>query len=89
MKSNLSKEQYMSLFCQRVKIINRYPVYVSERTHDILKRTVANMGIYRLSISTLIENIIVNHLETYASQIKEIHQNEWERLFPEEEEEED
>ncbi len=85
MKSNISKEQYMSVFCRRVKIINRYPVYVSERTHDILKWVVANMGIYRLSISTLIENIIVDHLETYTSQMKEIQQEEQERLFPDKE----
>lgn len=86
MKSNVSIEQYISVFCRRVKITNRYPVYVSEKTHDILKRTVSNMGIYKLSISTLIESIITHHLETYASQIKEIQQYEQERLFPEEDE---
>lgn len=86
MKSNISKEQYELTFCKRVKIINRYPVYVSARTHDILKQTVANMGIFKLSISTLIENIIVDHLDTYMSQIKEIQQNEQERLYPKEEE---
>ena len=86
MRSNISTEQYMSVFCQRVKIKNRNPLYVSKRTHDILKRTVANMGVYKLSISTLIENIIVDHLETYASQIQEIQQYEQERLFPEDNE---
>lgn len=86
MKSNISREQYELIFCKRAKILNRYPVYVSARTHDILKRTVANMGIFKLSISTFIENIITNHLETYESQMKEIQQGEQERLYPNEDE---
>jgi len=86
MKNNISKEQYELTFCKRVKITNRYPVYVSARTHDILKQTVANMGIFKLSISTLVENIITDHLKAYASQIKEIQQDEQERLYPEEDE---
>lgn len=86
MRNNISKEQYELTFCKRVKIKNRYPVYVSARTHDILKQTVANMGIFKLSISTLVENIVADHLNTYMNQIKEIQQNEQERLYPKEEE---
>ena len=53
MKRNISREQYELIFCKRAKITNRFPVYISEKTHHILKRTVANMGIFKLSIVNL------------------------------------
>ena len=82
MKKNISKEQYKAVFCKRVKVIDRAPVYINARTHDILKRTVTNMGVFKLSISALVENIITDHLQKYESQINEIQQDEQERLYP-------
>lgn len=81
MKAKITKEDYKELFAKRVVINNRYPVYVSGRTHDILKRMIGNMMIWKLSISTLVENILIHHLETYSEQIKEIETEEMERLF--------
>lgn len=82
MKKNISKQQYKSVFCKRVKVINRAPVYINVRTHDILKRAVTNMGVFKLSISALVENILTKHLQKYESQISEIQQEEQERLYP-------
>lgn len=82
MENSISKQQYKSVFCKRVKVVNRAPVYINVRTHDILKRAVANMGVYKLSISALVENIVTEHLQKYESQINEIQQDEQERLYP-------
>lgn len=82
MENSISKQQYKSVFCKRVKVVNRAPVYINTRTHDILKRTVTNMGVFRLSISALVENILTEHLQNYESQIREIQQDEQERLYP-------
>jgi ATP phosphoribosyltransferase regulatory subunit HisZ len=40
------------------------------------------MGVYKLSISALVENIITEHLQKYESQISQIQQEEQERLYP-------
>lgn len=39
------------------------------------------MMIWKLSISTLVENILIHHLETYSVQIKAIEIEELKRLF--------
>ncbi|MFV0538335.1 MAG: DUF3408 domain-containing protein [Dysgonomonas sp.] len=81
MKTKITKKDYKELFGKRVIVNNRYPVYVSGRTHDILKRMIGNIMIWKLSISTLVEDILIHHLETYSEQIKEIEIEEMERLF--------
>lgn len=86
MKRNISKEQYRLTFCKRVNITGRYPVYISERTHYILKKAVANMGVFKLSMSTFVENIITEHLEAHEPQIRDIQLEEQERLYPNEDE---
>ena len=85
MKSNISKEQYKATFCKRTKVDNRYPVYVSEKTHARLKKAVNNMMLWKLSISSLVENILAQHLDTYAEQIKQIIIEENQKLFDDEE----
>jgi hypothetical protein len=85
MENSISKQQYKAVFCKRVKVIDRAPVYINVRTHDILKRAVTNMGVFKLSISALVENIITEHLQKYESQINEIQQEEQERLYPSQE----
>ena len=82
MENSISKQQYKSVFCKRVKVIDRTPVYINARTHDILKRAVTNMGAFKLCISALVENIVTEHLQKYESQINEIQQDEQERLYP-------
>lgn len=80
-KNNLSTDKYRELFCEHVEFDNRQPVYVSMKTHVRLKKAVYNMGVYGLSISSFIENILTHHLNVFDEQMKEIEKQEHEKLF--------
>ncbi len=71
----LSLDEYRATYLQVPKIINRKPVFVSEKVRDELDRIVRTLGGRGMSASGLIENLVRLHLEAYREDI-----GQWRKL---------
>ena len=67
----LSLEESRTTYLQVPKIINRKPVFVSEKVRDELDEIVRRLGGRGMSTSGLIENLTRLHLETYREDIEQ------------------
>ena len=67
----LSLEEYRTTYLQVPKIINRKPVFVSEKVRDELDRIVRSLGGRGMSASGLIENLVRLHLDAYRNDIEQ------------------
>ncbi len=63
-------EQYLQTFLQISKIDNRKPVFVSCHTRDRLDEIVRRLGGRKMSVSGLIENLALHHLELYGEDVE-------------------
>ena len=63
-------EQYRQTFLQVPKIDDRKPVFVSCHTRDRLDEIVRRLGGRKMSVSGLIENLALHHLELYGEDIE-------------------
>ncbi len=71
----LSLDEYRATYLQVPKIVNRKPVFVSEKVRDELDRIVRTLGGRGMSASGLIENLVRLHLEAYREDI-----DQWRKL---------
>lgn len=67
----LSLEEYRTTYLQVPKIINRKPVFVSEKVRNELDELVRRLGGRGMSASGLIENLTRLHLKTYREDIEQ------------------
>lgn len=63
-------EQYRQTFLQIPKIEDRKPVFVSCHTRNKLDEIVRRLGGRKMSVSGLIENLALHHLELYGEDIE-------------------
>ena len=71
----LSLDEYRATYLQVPRIVNRKPVFVSEKVRDELDRIVRTLGGRGMSASGLIENLVRLHLEAYREDI-----GQWRKL---------
>lgn len=64
-------EQYRQTFLQVPKIDDRKPVFVSCDTQNRLDEIVRRLGGRKMSVSGLIENMALHHLELYGEDIEQ------------------
>ncbi|MDR2497412.1 MAG: DUF3408 domain-containing protein [Tannerellaceae bacterium] len=69
-----SQGDYQSAFFTRVDFTHRKPLYITATTHRRLMRIVHLMDESKATISSYVENIIINHLETFKEDIDTIYQ---------------
>jgi len=60
---------YQSLFFNRIDFTYRKPLYITATTHRRLMRIVHLMDESKATISSYVENIILNHLDTFKEEI--------------------
>lgn len=65
---------YQSLFFNRIDFTHRKPLYITATTHRRLMRIVHLMDESKATISSYVENIIQNHLDTFKEEIDIIYQ---------------
>lgn len=65
---------YQSLFFNRIDFTHRKPLYITAMTHRRLMRIVHLMDESKATISSYVENIILNHLDTFKEEIDTIYQ---------------
>ena len=66
-----SLEEYRQTFLHAPRIIDRKPVFLSASTREQLDRIVRQLGDRKMSVSGLIENLALNHLQTYHDDIEQ------------------
>jgi hypothetical protein len=64
---------YQSLFFNRIDFTHRKPLYITATTHRRLMRIVHLMDESKATISSYVENIILNHLDTFKEEIDTIY----------------
>ena len=64
-------EEYRTTFLQVPRIENRKPVFISGSVRDRLDRIVRTLGTRRMSVSGLLENLAVHHLEIYRDDLEQ------------------
>ena len=64
---------YQSLFFNRIDFTHRKPLYITATTHRRLMRIVHLMDESKSTISSYVENIILNHLDTFKEEIDTIY----------------
>jgi len=67
----LSLEEYRTTFLQVPQIEDRKPVFISGSIRDKLDRIVRTLGTRRMSVSGLLENLAVHHLEMYRDDLEQ------------------
>ncbi len=65
----LSLDEYRATYLQVPRIVNRKPVFVSEKVRDELDRIVRTLGGRGMSVSGLVENLARQHLAAYGNDI--------------------
>jgi hypothetical protein len=68
-----SQGDYQSTFFTRVDFTHRKPLYITATTHRRLMRIVHLMDESKATISSYVENIILNHMETFKEDIDMIY----------------
>ncbi|PXV58466.1 uncharacterized protein DUF3408 [Dysgonomonas alginatilytica] len=64
-----TQDDYQEVFFVRVDFTHRKPLYITAATHRRLMRIVHLMDESKATISSYVENIILNHLETFREDI--------------------
>ena len=67
----LSLEEYRTAFLQVPRIEDRKPVFISGSIRDKLDKIVRTLGTRRMSVSGLLENLAVRHLEMYRDDLEQ------------------
>lgn len=67
----MGRRESRTTYLQVPKIINRKPVFVSEKVRNELDEIVRRLGGRGMSASGLIENLTRLHLETYREDIEQ------------------
>ncbi|QIK52883.1 DUF3408 domain-containing protein [Dysgonomonas sp. HDW5B] len=68
-----TQDDYPDVFFVRVDFTHRKPLYITAATHRRLMRIVHLMDESKATISSYVENIILNHLETFREDIDTIY----------------
>lgn len=64
---------YQDVFFNRIDFTHRKPLYITATTHRRLMRIVHLMDESKATIGSYVENIILNHLETFKEDIDTIY----------------
>lgn len=72
-KKRKTQDDYQEVFFVRVDFTHRKPLYITAATHRRLMRIVHLMDESKATISSYVENIILNHLETFREDIDTIY----------------
>ena len=80
-KDTLNQKQivqtdYMEIYFEKINLTNRQQVSISRETHLTLFSLVSMIGGHGATISSYIENIILQHLENYKEELKDMYENQ-------------
>ena len=75
-QKQIEQTEYMEIYFEKINLTNRQQVSISRETHLTLFSLVSMIGGHGATISSYIENIILQHLESYKEELKDMYENQ-------------
>ena len=70
---------YREAFFKKVDLSYRKSIYIAKETHSTLLKIVNIIGERKTNLSSYVENIILQHLESHKEEINELYENGFKR----------
>jgi hypothetical protein len=75
-QKQIEQTDYMETYFEKINLTNRQQVSISRETHLTLFSLVSMIGGHGATISSYIENIILQHLENYKEELKDMYETQ-------------
>jgi len=75
-QKQIEQTDYMEIYFEKINLTNRQQVSISKETHLILFSLASMIGGHGATISSYIENIILQHLESYKEELKDMYETQ-------------
>jgi hypothetical protein len=75
-RKQIEQTDYMEIYFEKINLTNRQQVSISRETHMTLFSLVSMIGGHGATISSYIENIILQHLESYKEELKDMYETQ-------------
>jgi hypothetical protein len=75
-RKQIQQTDYMETYFEKINLSDRQQVSISRQTHLTLFSLVSMIGGHGATISSYIENIILQHLESYKEEIKDMYETQ-------------
>lgn len=75
-RKQIDQTDYMEIYFEKINLTNRQQITISKETHLILFSLVSMIGGHGATISSYIENIILQHLESYKEELKDMYETQ-------------
>ncbi len=75
-QKQIEQTDYMETYFEKINLRNRQQVSISRETHLTLFSLVSMIGGHGATISSYIENIILQHLESYKEELKDMYETQ-------------
>ena len=75
-RKQIQQTDYMETYFEKINLSDRQQVSISRQTHLTLFSIVSMIGGHGTTISSYIENIILQHLESYKEEIKDMYETQ-------------
>ena len=73
-QKQIEQTDYMETYFEKINLSDRQQVSISRQTHLTLFSLVSMIGGHGATISSYIENIILQHLESYKEELKDMYE---------------
>jgi hypothetical protein len=73
------KMDYCEIYFEKVDLTYRQSLCITKETHSTLLNVVNMIGGRKANLSSYVENIILQHLESHKEEINELYENEFKK----------
>lgn len=78
-RTHTGQTYYREIYFERVDFTNRQPLWLTKETHLTLLKIVNVIGGHKATLSSYVENIIQQHLESHKEEINDLYENKFKR----------
>lgn len=78
-QKRIEQTDYMEIYFEKINLSNRQQVSISRETHLTLFNVVNMIGGHKATISSYIENIILQHLKSHKEEINELYETQYKK----------
>ena len=78
----MTETEYLETFCIDQRIRDRSSLYVSKRTHRRIQEVSYLLCRKNISLSSLVDTILIHHLEQHKDLLQQMTREDFERTFP-------
>jgi len=78
-KKRTEQTDYRETYFEKVDLTDRQSLYISRETHLTLFSIVSMIGGHKATISSYVENIILQHLESHKEEINNLYETQYKK----------